>query len=284
MRGLEPGWERHGLGLFAVCSCVGVGGPLGVVGALPDGLRPSPVSNQHPPPPPLRLGPAVNRAQTLLPYAGTRPSLAARVFVAPSANVIGDVRIGESSSVWYGATLRGDVGRITIGAHTNIQDNALVHVARHNAAGHEHDTEIGDHVTVGHGAIIHAATIEDCVVVGMGSTVMDGARIESGAILAAGSLLSPGTVVPSGQIWAGIPARYLRDLAPGESEFLQAAAEEYAELAAVHAEENAKGFNAVELDKARREDRVHREAGYDEQLGVERDPETREITNITPSA
>ncbi|KDD72217.1 hypothetical protein H632_c3683p0, partial [Helicosporidium sp. ATCC 50920] len=221
----------------------------------------------------------VNKSQTLLAYGAKRPSLASEVFVAPSASVIGDVKIGSSSSVWYGAVVRGDVGSVSIGSHTSIQDNAMVHVARHNAQNLSRGTAIGSHVTVGHGAVVHAATLEDGCFVGAGATVMDGATVERGAVLAAGALLAPGATVPAGEVWAGVPAKKLRGLAPGEQAYLASAAEEYSALARVHAGECAKGFNAVELDSARREDRRGRDPAYDAQNGVARDPETREVTN-----
>lgn len=177
----------------------------------------------------------------------------------------------------------GDVNSIEVGEETNIQDNAVVHVAKHNAAGKELPTRIGSRVTIGHGAVIHAATVGDHVVVGMGATVMDGATLEPRSIVAAGSLVTPGTVVPSGQVWAGSPARFLRELAPGEAEFIGAAAADYARLAAVHAAENAKGFNDVELDKARRADRRVRDPEYDSAQGIARDVDTRAVVGIAAS-
>ena len=225
----------------------------------------------------------MNKAQTLAPYAGTYPKLAENVFVAPNATVIGDVKIGKSSSIWYGAVLRGDVNSISIGERTNVQDNVMVHVAKHNAAGKPLPTVIGNDVTIGHGATIHAATIDDCTVIGMGSTIMDGAHIQKGSVVAAGSLVVPGTVVKTGQVWAGTPAKLLRELAEGESAFIAQSAEDYAFLAAVHAEENAKSFAEIELDMARRFDRLTRDPDYDQQQGVERDQQTREIVNVAAS-
>lgn len=172
---------------------------------------------------------------------------------------------------------------ITVGEKTNIQDNAVVHVAKHNAAGVELPTVIGSQVTIGHGATIHAATIGDRVVVGMGATVMDGATLEEGSIVAAGALVTPGTTVPSGQVWAGRPARFLRELAVGEAEFIPLAGDDYAALAAVHAAENAKGFNDVEFDLARRADRAVRDPEYDAAQGIARDPETRAVVGVAAS-
>jgi len=179
--------------------------------------------------------------------------------------------------------LTGDVNSISIGERTNVQDNVMIHVAKHNAQGKPLPTIIGSDVTIGHGAVIHAATIDDCTVVGMGSTIMDGAHVQKGSVVAAGSLVVPGTVVKSGQVWAGTPAKCLRDVVQGETAFISQAAEDYATLAAVHAEENSKSFAEVELDLARREDKLTRDPDYDAQQGVERDQQTREIINVAAS-
>lgn len=225
----------------------------------------------------------LNKAQALQAFGGKRPALGTNVFVAPNSSVVGDVKLGSGSSVWYGAVIRGDVNSVTIGEKTNVQDNALIHVARHNPAGQALPTRIGSSVTIGPGATIHAATIEDCVVVGMGATVMDGAKVESRSVVAAGALVTPGTVIPSGQVWAGSPAKFLRTLMEDEAEFVSAAADSYTQLAALHAEENAKSFEEVEMDKARRTDRLERDPDYDEQQGVARDWTTREILKVADS-
>jgi len=159
----------------------------------------------------------------------------------------------------------------------------MIHVAKHNAAGKPLPTIIGSSVTIGHGATIHAATIDNCAVIGMGAIVMDGAHVQERSIVAAGSLVVPGTVVKTGQVWAGSPAKHLRDLAQGEAEFIADAAEDYSALAAVHAEENAKSFAEVELDAARRADRLERDPDNDMQQGLERDPFTREVISVAQS-
>ena len=122
---------------------------------------------------------------------------------SPSASVMGDVTIGEKSSIWYGAVLRGDVNGIVVGSHTNIQDNAVVHVAKTNVGGRESPTIIGDRVTVGHNAILHACTISDDAFVGMGATVMDGATLEKGSMVAAGALAHAGDRDPLGAALGG---------------------------------------------------------------------------------
>ena len=143
----------------------------------------------------------------ILPFQGIFPKIDATAFVAPGAVIVGDVEIGPESSIWFGCVIRSDVNRIRIGLHSNIQDGSVIHVA---AAGS--GTIIGDHVTVGHCVLLHECTLEDYSFVGMRATVMDGAKIKSRGMLAAGSLLTPQKVVPSGQLWAGSPAKYWREL------------------------------------------------------------------------
>lgn len=199
------------------------------------------------------------------------PILPSSGFIAPSASVMGDVKIGEHSSIWYGAVLRGDVNGITIGAHTNIQDNAVVHVAKTNVGGVSMPTVIGDRVTVGHNAILHACTIHDDAFVGMGATVMDGAVVEKNAMVAAGALVTPGVVVPSGQLWAGAPARFMRDMTAEEKAFTATSAQTYAEVADVHAQECGKSHAEIEHDRAARDMARERDADYDSHMGISRD-------------
>lgn len=200
-------------------------------------------------------------------------------FVAPSASLIGKVSLGKGSSVWYNAVLRGDVNEIRIGENTNVQDGVIIHVAKNNASGISLPTVIGSNVTIGHGATVHAATIEDGSLVGMGATVLDGSKVEKGSILAAGAVLTPKKVVPTGQVWAGNPAKFLRDLDEDEASFILQSANNYAALAAVHSAENSKSFEEIQIDKERRRDARERDPDYDSHLGLERDPITREITN-----
>ncbi len=161
----------------------------------------------------------------ILPYRGIMPTIAPDAFIAPGAVIIGDVHIGAKSNVWFGCVIRGDVNHIRIGAHTNIQDGSVVHVTRKTGP-----TIIGSGVTIGHSVLLHACTLEDGSFIGMHSTVMDGAVVESGGWLAAGALLPPGKKVPKGQIWAGNPARFLRDLKGGEISFIPISAQNYVEL------------------------------------------------------
>ncbi|MFH1804651.1 MAG: gamma carbonic anhydrase family protein [Pseudomonadota bacterium] len=163
----------------------------------------------------------------LLPYRGVMPRLSPTAFIAPNATIIGDVEIGADSGIWFGCVIRGDVHEIRIGARTNIQDLTMVHVAKGKFG-----TYIGDDVTIGHAAVIHACSLGNLSFVGMSATVMDGCVIEDGAMLGAGALLAPGKRIPSGELWAGVPARKVRDLRPDEIEAFRVSADRYAELGA----------------------------------------------------
>lgn len=163
---------------------------------------------------------------TILPYKKILPKIADNVFIADNAVVAGDVEIGEESNIWFGVMMRGDVHEIRIGKRTNIQDNSVLHVTS-NVAG----TYIGDEVTVGHGAILHACTVKNQGFIGMGAIVLDEAVIEERAMVAAGAVVTPRKVVPSGQLWAGNPARYMRDLTEEELAFFPKSADNYVRLA-----------------------------------------------------
>ena len=171
----------------------------------------------------------------ILPYQSHLPKIADGVFIADTARVIGDVEIGAGSGIWFGAVIRGDVNAIRIGAQTNIQDNAVIHVASAAAlpdgrTKHGYPTMIGNGVTVGHMALVHACTIGDDCLIGMNSCVMDAAVVEAGSMVAAGALVTPGKRVPSGQLWAGSPARYVRDLTAEELTDIKTSAEHYNQL------------------------------------------------------
>lgn len=168
----------------------------------------------------------------ILPYKGKTPKIAKSAFIAPGAVVIGDVEIGEETNVWFGCVIRGDVHSIRIGNHTNIQDGSVVHVSEGIAA-----TTIGNNITIGHKAIIHGCTLENGSFVGMGSTVMDNAVIESGGMLAAGALLTPGKRIEGGQLWAGSPAKYFRDLKRDEARFIYTSAKHYVDLGQSYVQE-----------------------------------------------
>lgn len=165
----------------------------------------------------------------ILPYRGIMPTIHESAFIAPNASVVGDVHIGANSSIWYGANMRGDVNIIRIGANTNIQDGAIIHVSTGGQG-----THIGDNVTVGHLAMLHDCTLETDAYVGMTACVMDGAVIEGRAFVAAGALVTPGKRVPAGQLWAGRPAKYLRDLNEDDYKMMAWSAPHYAKLGAEH--------------------------------------------------
>lgn len=167
----------------------------------------------------------------IYPYRDIHPLIHDKVFVAPSASVIGDVHIGEDSGIWYGCVVRGDVNDVRIGERTNIQDGTVIHVTTDFQG-----TFVGDDVTVGHSAVLHACRIENFGFVGMKACVMDGAVVESFGMLAAGALLTPNKIVPKGQLWGGNPARYMRDLTDKEIEYIKWSAPHYAELAREHKE------------------------------------------------
>ncbi len=162
----------------------------------------------------------------LLPFDGVAPRIADSAFVAPGATVIGDVEIGADSSIWFGCVLRGDVHEVRIGAGSNIQDGTVVHVSYRI-----HGAHIGDNVTIGHLALIHACVLEDACFIGMRATVMDEAVVESGAMVAAGALVTPGKRVPAGQLWGGNPARFMREVDDRERAYMAFVASHYVELA-----------------------------------------------------
>ncbi len=145
-------------------------------------------------------------------YNGVSPKIHESAFIAENAAIIGDVEIGPGSSIWYGVVIRGDMNYIRIGANSNIQDGTVIHVDSEGSHSTGRPTLIGDNVTVGHRAMLHACTLEDHCFVGMSATLLDGAVDESGAMVAAGALVTPGKRVLMGQLWGGTPAKYMRDL------------------------------------------------------------------------
>ncbi len=154
---------------------------------------------------------------------GPRPRIAASAWIAENAIVRGDVTLGEDVSVWFGAVLRGDMAPITVGAGTNIQDNAVVHVSR------DYPCHIGANVTIGHGAVVHGCTIEDGALIGIRATVLDGAHIGAGALVAAGALVPPGMEVPAGTLAMGVPARIIGPLSEAQRAMVERDAPAYVE-------------------------------------------------------
>ncbi|MGQ9370178.1 gamma carbonic anhydrase family protein [Azospirillum sp. ST 5-10] len=165
----------------------------------------------------------------ILPFRGVRPRIDPSAYVAPTAAVIGDVTVGADCGVWFGCTLRGDVNAIVVGARTNIQDGTVVHVSSTGQG-----TYIGDDVTVGHLALLHACTLESGCFIGMKACIMDDALVESEAMVAAGALVTPGKRVRAGELWAGSPARRLRDVEEGDRAEFARLANLYVDLARVY--------------------------------------------------
>jgi len=161
---------------------------------------------------------------------GHRPEISADAFIAPAAVVVGRVRIGARSSVWYGSVLRGDDEEIVVGEDTNVQDLSLMH------ADPGFPAVLGDRVTVGHQAIIHGATVEDDVLIGMGAILLNGARIGSGSVVAAGAVVTPGTEVPEGSLVAGLPGKVIREVRDSDREMIQHAYGSYVKKSGVHRE------------------------------------------------
>ncbi len=167
----------------------------------------------------------MNAKPIILPYQGKTPKIHPTAFIAPGAVIIGDVEIGAYTNIWFGCVVRGDVHIIRIGERTNIQDGTIVHVTRKTGP-----THIGSGITIGHQALIHACTLEDNCFVGMGAKLLDDVVVESNAMVAAGALVTPKKRVPSGQLWAGNPAKYMRDLSESDLAFFPVSAENYVQL------------------------------------------------------
>jgi len=162
------------------------------------------------------------------PFQGVLPQLGKRVYVDESAQLIGDVVLGDDASVWPLAVIRGDVNRIRIGARSNVQDNSCLHVTHdgpYSPGGV--DLQIGDDVTIGHGVILHACRIGNRCLVGMGSIVMDRVTVEDDVLIAAGSVVSPGKILKSGWLYRGSPAQPARELTAEEIQSLKYSAEHY---------------------------------------------------------
>jgi len=158
----------------------------------------------------------------LFKYKKIKPKISKNVFIAPGSYVIGDVKIGSKSNIWFNTVIRGDVEKIEIGSNTNIQDLTMVHCTTNG-----HGTQIGSNVTIGHNCVIHDCKIEDNSLIGMSSTVLDGAIVKKSSMLAAGSLLTQGKIIETGELWAGKPAKFLRKLTNEEMKFIKKSAVRY---------------------------------------------------------
>jgi carbonic anhydrase/acetyltransferase-like protein (isoleucine patch superfamily) len=155
-------------------------------------------------------------------HKGVSPTIPASCYVDESAQIIGDVVLGEHASVWMNAVLRGDVHEIRIGAHSNVQDNSVLHGMKQLWG-----VYLGEYVTVGHSVTLHGCVIEDRCLIGMGSIILNGARIGAGSIIAAGTLIPEKTVVASGSLWMGSPGKFRRRIEPGEEEMILRYARNY---------------------------------------------------------
>ncbi|KAK4528951.1 hypothetical protein GAYE_SCF67G6900 [Galdieria yellowstonensis] len=189
-----------------------------------------------------------------------KPTLSTDVFVAPNASVIGKVSLGANSSVWYGAIIRGDLASVTIGECTNIQDRAYIHASKGDSwfqgvqGGNSYtETIIGSRVSIGHGAmIIHGVQIQDECMVGMGAILSEGCKVSKHAIIGSGAIVPPRAIIPSGELWAGAPAQFVRKLGTEEVDAILQAAEDYRNLAMAHLVECSKTLEEIESDKIAR--------------------------------
>jgi carbonic anhydrase/acetyltransferase-like protein (isoleucine patch superfamily) len=167
-------------------------------------------------------------------YQGKSPIIPASCYIDTSAQIIGDVILGENSSVWMNAVVRGDVHSIRIGANSNVQDCSVLHGMRY-----KHPVEVGDWVTIGHNATVHGCVVEDACLVGMGVVILNGARIGEGSILAAGALVPEGTIVPPRTLWAGLPAKQRRELGDKDREMILMYAKNYLDYTKIYLGETA---------------------------------------------
>lgn len=167
----------------------------------------------------------LKRDKTIFNFLDKLPVFEESVFIAPGVKLIGDVRLKKFSNIWFNSVLRGDINFIEIGEYTNIQDQSTLHVAS------EFPLIVGNYVTVGHNAILHACKVEDNVLVGMGSIILDNSIISKNCLIAAGSVIKPNSIIPEGKLVAGIPAKIIRDLTDKEINQIRQSALNYVEYA-----------------------------------------------------
>jgi len=165
-------------------------------------------------------------------YQGRLPHIPASCYVDLSAQILGDVILGERSSVWMNAVLRGDVNSIRVGANSNVQDCAVLHGQRHL-----YRVEVGDWVTIGHNATVHGCIVEDAVLIGMGVTILNDSRIGEGSIIAAGAVVPEHTIVPPRTLWAGVPAKQRRELADADRKLILEYAQNYLDYTEIYLKE-----------------------------------------------
>lgn len=165
----------------------------------------------------------------LIPFKGLFPALGEDVFIAENASVIGDVNIGSESNIWFGAVIRGDVNFVRIGSRTNIQDGCVLHVSLGKLS-----LNIGNEVTIGHNATVHGCTIEDRVLIGMGSVILDNSYVSTGSVIAAGAVVKEGFRVPPGVLIGGVPGKIIRDLTEAEIAGIVESSRHYVELSKIY--------------------------------------------------
>jgi len=168
------------------------------------------------------------------PYQGVLPTIPSSCYIDISAQVIGDVVLGENASVWMNAVVRGDVNSIRIGANSNVQDCAVLHGMRY-----VYPVIIGEWVTIGHNATVHGCTVEDACLIGMGATILNNCRIGEGSIIAAGAVLPENTVIPPNSLVAGVPGKVRRTLGPEDRELILKYASNYLDYTAIYLKETA---------------------------------------------
>lgn len=176
----------------------------------------------------------------ILHYRNRVPRIAPSAYVAPTADVIGEVEIGENASVWFAAVLRGDIEPIRVGANSNIQDGSILHTTIGSP------TTVGDWVTVGHRAILHGCAVEDHCLIGMGAVLLNNARVGEGSIVAAGALVPEKTVIPPRSLYLGFPARFVRHLTDADRTFIDMHAAHYLDYKEVYLSERAKSAASAE--------------------------------------
>ena len=162
-------------------------------------------------------------------YQGHKPLIPSSCYIDISAQIIGDVAIGEHSSVWMNAVLRGDVNSIRIGVNSNIQDCAVLHGQRNL-----YSVDVGDWVTIGHNATVHGCRVEDACLIGIGAVVLNNSRIGEGSIIAAGAVVPEGTIVPPRTLWAGVPAKLRRELGPEDQKLIREYAQNYLDYVKIY--------------------------------------------------
>jgi carbonic anhydrase/acetyltransferase-like protein (isoleucine patch superfamily) len=165
-------------------------------------------------------------------YLGRLPQIPASCYVDASAQIIGDVVLGQRSSVWMNAVLRGDVNSIRVGSNSNVQDCAVLHGQRHL-----HQVVVGDWVTIGHNATVHGCVVEDEALIGIGARILNGCRVGEGALIAAGSVVPEHTVVPPRTLWAGVPARLRRELGEEDRKLIRTYAQNYLDYTEIYLSE-----------------------------------------------